>query len=471
MNMISKILRSPLYLAKSIADWTRTTGGWTVISGTDAYQSGSDLFKNYTSEQQEKIYQKSAIIYACIQRLSNAFIEASIDIGRETEDGWENDEENALYDVLKQPNSYQSAGTFFNQVLAHLLLTGVSYVVKVRNRGQVIQQLLPFPTSWIKKNRNNTTGAVTSYSIYQGSGSDLVVPIEDMIVIGFVDPNVPSQFVGPLQAASKEYDTDIERQNYLMEMLVNLKAPGLILKQELAWTDEQKTAARQRINDLIGKGKRGNPLFLEGQYSSAEMMAPLKDLDWPGLTTLSETRICAAFGIPPIVLGLRAGLEHATYSNYREAEKAFYRGTVNALWRFIGNELTRSLIWLEDDDSETIIKFNTSHVKQLQEDEKEAADRAVVLFKNGIATRNEARQIAGLDMVDVVTGDIFVLPLNLIETRLDGELAREMETGIAEEKTRQIDWKTKSLDEPKHRSVDTGNGGKVKTVRVNTGKT
>jgi phage portal protein BeeE len=46
-----------------------------------------------------------------------------------------------------------------------------------------------------------------------------------------------------------------------------------------------------------------------------------------------ETRIAAAAGVPPVIVGLSEGLQAATYSNYSQARRRFADGTMRPLWR------------------------------------------------------------------------------------------------------------------------------------------
>ena len=71
-------------------------------------------------------------------------------------------------------------------------------------------------------------------------------------------------------------------------MLTNLKTPGLIFRQPAGWDEDQKADVRAAVAGSLSVGRRGSPLFLEGADASIEMAAPLKDLDWPGLTSLSD---------------------------------------------------------------------------------------------------------------------------------------------------------------------------------------
>ena len=47
----------------------------------------------------------------------------------------------------------------------------------------------------------------------------------------------------------------------------------------------------------------------------------LKDIDFKNVRGGGETRIAAAAGVPPVIVGLSEGLAAATYSNYGQARR------------------------------------------------------------------------------------------------------------------------------------------------------
>ena len=203
-----------------------------------------------------------------------------------------------------------------------------------------------------------------------------------------------------------------------MELLANNKRPGLIMYQPEDWSEDQKADVRNVFVQNMGDGGRGKTMFMQGEGAKVEPIPPVGELDWPGLTGLSETRICSCFGVPPIVAGLRAGLETATYSNYEQALRAFYEGTMVGLWQLLDAGLTRGLLTDEGETDGAEIYHDTEGVKGLKEDADKRAARAAQLFSGGLCTRNEAREMAGLDSLDA-GGDVFVLPMNLVETPAD----------------------------------------------------
>lgn len=101
----------------------------------------------------------------------------------------------------------------------------------------------------------------------------------------------------------------------------------------------------------------------------------LKDVDFKNVRGGGETRIAAAAGVPPVIVGLSEGLAAATYSNYGQARRRLADGTAHPLWQNIAGSLERLVpppqrsarLWYDADD-----------VPFLREDERDAAEIAAV---------------------------------------------------------------------------------------------
>jgi HK97 family phage portal protein len=401
-------------------DDPRTSGGWAILEGalnSGLWTGASEIWDKRVTDL-EGIPSRQSIVFACLTRLCNTVTEAPPRIGLDTAEGWKDLPDHPVNALLRRPNRDMPYALFIWHVVAHLKLRGESYVWKWRNNGGEVAELWPVPTGWVTPRRDQAGSLF--YEVYQGPNREKKnVLAEDMIRLLLPDPKDLTRGLGPLQAALKEVQTDDERCDYTMEMLVNVKSPGIVVSKLDTWETEEKEEARARLNQGLGRGKRGEPLFVGGEGVKAEFPAPLKDLDWKGLANLTESRICSAFEVPPILIGLRVGLESATYSNYELAEKAFYRGPMSSLWNKLDGDLTKGLLIDEDygeDGAE--IYHDTSNVKALDEDADKKATRAAALFAGSLATRNEAREVAGMDKLET-GGDVFLVPINMQEVPAD----------------------------------------------------
>lgn len=103
--------------------------------------------------------------------------------------------------------------------------------------------------------------------------------------------------------------------------------------------------------------------------------ANLRDIDFKEVRGGGETRIAAAAGVPPVIVGLSEGLEAATYSNYSQARRRFADGTMHPLWQNAAGTL-EDVLTIPDDASR--LWYDATHVPFLREDEKDAAEIARV---------------------------------------------------------------------------------------------
>lgn len=99
----------------------------------------------------------------------------------------------------------------------------------------------------------------------------------------------------------------------------------------------------------------------------------LKDIDFKEIRGGGETRIAAAAGVPPVIVGLSEGLAAATYSNYGQARRRLADGTAHPLWQNLAGSMETLL---PSPGSDVRLWYDASDVPFLREDERDAADIA-----------------------------------------------------------------------------------------------
>lgn len=100
-----------------------------------------------------------------------------------------------------------------------------------------------------------------------------------------------------------------------------------------------------------------------------------EQIDFKVVQGAGETRIAAAGGVPPIIVGLSEGLSSATYSNYGQARRRFADGTMHPLWQNASGSME---ILVPSQGPGTRLWYDAKGVPFLREDEKDAADIAAV---------------------------------------------------------------------------------------------
>ncbi len=104
---------------------------------------------------------------------------------------------------------------------------------------------------------------------------------------------------------------------------------------------EQYDRLKAELADSFqGAGNAGRPMLLEGGLKWQAMSLTPADMDYVGLKAGAAREIALAFGVPPVLLGLPGD---ATYSNYREANKALWRQAILPLATKILDALAQGL--------------------------------------------------------------------------------------------------------------------------------
>ena len=82
-------------------------------------------------------------------------------------------------------------------------------------------------------------------------------------------------------------------------------------------------------------------------------------------------------------------------------------------WALLDGGFTRGLL-RDEFEPQLEAYHDTSDVRGLRDDQDKAANRAVKLFAGGLVTRDEGRQMCGLDTIGGEEGELMVLPMNLL---------------------------------------------------------
>lgn len=129
-------------------------------------------------------------------------------------------------------------------------------------------------------------------------------------------------------------------------------------------------------HSLEGLRNAYKTLYLQYGADAKVVGADLKQIDFKAVQGAGETRIAAAAGVPPIIVGLSEGLAASTYSNYAQARRAFADMTMRPLWGGFAGAL-QTVIDLPPSSAkqgETRLWYDDRHIPFLAEDVKDAAD-------------------------------------------------------------------------------------------------
>lgn len=360
-------------------------------------------------------YGRNELVYACIRERSENLPQSTLRVypraGGEPLDG------HRLRQLLANPNPVMTEFEFFELNVTYLDLAGNNYWLIVRGNDGLPRELWPLRPDYI---RIFPTGnpRIWDYGYIldpTSSGLDIVrIRRGDLIHIKYPNPLDPYFGQAPLRPAARAIALDNAATDHTDALLRNYAVPGVAVTTLTAIDDQLVGRLKRQWRRSFGGDNLGSPAFLQAGMDVKPLSLSLRDLEFPDLRAVSESRICAAFDVPPILVGAKVGLDRSTFTNYGEARKQLWEEAIFALQRRFGDHVARTLLpEFEGVGRQAVtVAWDNSSVLALQESESARWERATNALARGAITINDFRRTAGLDPVD--GGDVFLIPAGVV---------------------------------------------------------
>ena len=354
----------------------------------------------------------NSIVAATLGWIGRTYPEAPIRIMRETAKGEEVVPGHPLAALLKRPNPYYSGAQMWTPLMMSYILDGNAYLLKERTNGGDVLALWYVP-HWTMEPRWPADGSeFISHYDYRVDGKTDRWDVKDVVHLpNGRDPRNMRKGLSQLKAALREIYTDNQITEYESAMVTNRGTPGAIISPgfpDQTFTVEQAAFVKQDWKEKTTGARRGEPIISLGavkvdvpSFSPAEMN--LRQMRWT-----PEERISALIGIPAIVIGLGAGLEHATFANYQQAREAAYESYLLPTQASIDEELTTQLMPDFGDDPTLRVAHDYDEVRVLQPDLDAIFVRVEHVFAAGIIDRATAKRELKMDALPTDEGVYFL---------------------------------------------------------------
>lgn len=281
-------------------------------------------------------YQRNPIVFRCVRAISQAVASIPLDIvSRDGQNDGNEVDAPELAALLNQPNPMMDGETFREALVAYFVLAGNAYIERV--------DLMRKPKElWLWRPDRvrvipGPNGMPKAYE-FTANGGKRDVPIdsnraEAMTVLHWRDFNPLDDWYGmpAIDPAAFAVDAYTAASAWNKALLDNGARPsGALVYQPKEGpgrlSTEQFNALKQQLEQgYSGAANSGKPLLLEGGMTWQEMSLSPQDMDFANGKDAAARDIARAYGVPPMVLGIPGD---NTYSNYAEANKAFYRETI-----------------------------------------------------------------------------------------------------------------------------------------------
>jgi HK97 family phage portal protein len=253
-----------------------------------------------------------------------------------------------LLNLMKRPNTSEAGATFFEALFGYLLISGNAYLqfINAPRLTATLHLLRPDRMRALAGDDGWTEG----YEYQAGSQKRILQPVSrdnpsGVIHIKMFHPLDDLSGFAPMCAAQMALETHNATASWNKALLDNSARPSGALIYAPAdggnLTDDQYNRLKTELEDgYSGATRAGRPLLLEGGLDWKPMSLTPKDMDFLEAKHSAAREIALAFGVPPMLLGIPGD---NTYSNYAEANRAFYRMTVLPLINRLAGDLTAIL--------------------------------------------------------------------------------------------------------------------------------
>lgn len=265
-------------------------------------------------------------------------------------------DDHPLIRLVERPNHGQSFAELFEGLYAQLLLSGNAYVEAVGPEAG-----LPVELHVLRSERMHvvpgTDGWPAAYEYKVGERKHRFVVADGLSPICHIkayNPQDDHYGLSPLQAAATALDVHNAAARWSKSLLDNAARPSgaLVYKgvdgQGALTSDQYDRLLAEMESHHAGAGNAGRPMLLEGGLDWRPMGFSPSDMEFQKTKEAAARDIALAFGVPPMLLGIPGD---ATYANYQEANRAFYRLTVLPLVAKVTGALSN---WLDDFTGEAV---------------------------------------------------------------------------------------------------------------------
>lgn len=263
-------------------------------------------------------------------------------------------------------------------------LAGNSYWVR---DGHELVRLRPDWVSIVTQRRKINGGPVghrkVGYLYYEGGegqGRDPVPFLADEVAHFAPIPDPLASYRGMtwLTPLVREIQADMLMNRHKRRFLDNGATPNMVVRHGEKATPESV----RKFRDMLDREHKGvenayKTLHVGGGADVTLVGRDFRQIDFRQVQGAGETRIAAAAGVPPVIVGLSEGLQAATYSNYAQARRRYADGTMHPLW---GNASGSLEVIVPAPPSKfadggfSRLWYDHRDVPFLREDEKDAAE-------------------------------------------------------------------------------------------------
>ncbi|WP_069299634.1 phage portal protein [Neptunicoccus sediminis] len=251
-----------------------------------------------------------------------------------------------LVDLLARPNGLQGGADLLESFYGQFLLSGDGYLEAAGSGAGGGPAEVYVLRSDRMKVVPGADGWPVAYEYAVGARKvrfDMGAELPPVCHVRAFHPLDDHYGLSPIQAAATALDVHNAACRWSKALLDNAARPsGAIVYRGVDGQGSLQADQYDRLVEEIeanhqGARNAGRPMLLEGGLDWKPMGFSPSDMEFQKTKESAAREVALAFGVPPMLLGLPGD---ATYANYAEANRAFYRLTVLPLAQKLGAALS-----------------------------------------------------------------------------------------------------------------------------------
>lgn len=346
------------------------------LISTSSLASDKEQIEHDFESYVHSAYKRNGVVFACILVRALVFSEARFQFRR-----FEGGRPTDLFggpqlELLERPWPNGTTGELLVHMEQDASLAGTFYATDVGGR---VRRLRP---DWVTIVTGSPSGGgpfaldarIVSY-VYDPPNEDPTILTPDQVVQYSPIPDPVAQWRGMswITPVLDEVRGDTAAMRHKLNFFKHGATPGMAITYDQSLSKEEVKGYIDLFNEEFdGHQNAYRTLHLGGGADPKPLTADLQQLDFKVTQGHGETRLAAAAGVHPVIVGLSEGMQGSALNagNYAQVRRRFVDATMRPLWR----SAAASLETVVDVPDGAHLWYDDRDVAFLRQDAKDEAD-------------------------------------------------------------------------------------------------
>lgn len=367
----------------------------------------------------------NSTVNACVNIIADAVASLSLNVYRKGKNGREKVEKLPLAKVLKRnPNYNDTAYSFKQQIMLHLLLRGNAFIFIERNPDYSVRALYPLDPDTVEICNDEKKDVYYKLTV---DGKQYKYNTSAILHIPAIRYN-RLRGLSPMEYSTHSAKTGLELEEYTQNYFdggIHSKLLVTVPVEHKNWSkDDSQKLTEQLLDAYGGKENANKPLILsKGLTATPININGNSDSQLVENRSFSEKEIAKIFRVPLFMLGS----ENSKFTNMEQSNTYFLQHTLTP-WLVKIQEYFNRLLPVEMQDS-CYVEFDTDTM--LRADYNTRMNNYVKGLQSGIYTLNQVLEMENLPKVNEEYADKHIMLENYkaMDGKDDGDSNKDESSG------------------------------------------